>query len=66
MATSSEVYLGQGLHASIDEMEVALRAPGADGDHVVKLGPMQLRELIGLLAKHSPAFLALANVTVST
>jgi hypothetical protein len=66
METSSEVYLGQGPHASIDEMEVVLRAPGADGEHVVKLGPMQLRELIGLLAEHSPALLALANVTVGT
>jgi hypothetical protein len=35
--TERETYLGDGLYASWDGIQIRLRAPRADGDHVVYL-----------------------------
>jgi hypothetical protein len=37
-----ETYLGDGLYASFDGWMFCLRAPRADGDHVVFLDPTTL------------------------
>ena len=34
-----ETYLGDGLYASFDGWQVILRAPRAEGDHLVALEP---------------------------
>jgi hypothetical protein len=43
----NECYLGDGLYASFDGLQIKLRAPRENGDHVIYLEPdiyAQLRE----------------------
>lgn len=44
MKQENEVYLGDGLYASFDGWQFRLRAPRENGDHVVYLDAMVLRE----------------------
>lgn len=49
-----EEYLGDGLYISYDGWQFRLRAPRENGDHVVYLDPMVLREF-GAYCKRMPA-----------
>ncbi len=42
----TERYLGDGLYASFDGYMIKLRAPRADGDHIVFLEPAIWHELV--------------------
>lgn len=39
---TTETYLGDGLYASFDGFQIALRAPRPEGDHIVYLAPVVL------------------------
>jgi hypothetical protein len=50
-----ETYLGDGLYARYDGMEIWLRAPREDGDHEVCLDVGMLKELQGLVENYDPS-----------
>lgn len=44
MIFGKETYIGDGLYASFDGHMFIIRAPRADGDHIIYIEPMVLNE----------------------